>query len=463
MLPGAVGDDRAGMRGGKSHLWRRALATACALIGVAMTAQPAAAFDPFDRPTDDRKIDYYLQAFIVYGLWSEGGFGAAALVPTTLSRRTQPLRVRMAGGGYDAYIAETLEKMGRLTGLDVVVLPPDDNSENLLISNRKVPEYLRSPCAVMPSDRNGLNERRVNIYYDPTEKARAAATGGNSSTRQCIQHELLHVLGFHHAHEYPSVMSYAYQVDDLTELDLMMLRIFYDKRMKNGVNWLQAMTTARTVLAEVFAADGASQDTNVNGRQFVSNITDLMTSYGDSGDLHIQYLLGRAYLFGEGVPRDRERGYGWMRRAAEGGLVEGQLFLGYCFMNGKGVAADPIEGARWYRVAAELYDDRGLPWNDKRRGEYRSSLGPMSYAQNNLGVAYAAGNGVPKDEVEAYKWFSLSAGLDNSAGSANLRKLTTRLNLAQIAEGKRRAEVWLPVPTIQALERFKLEERNGLK
>ena len=193
MLPGAVGDDRAGMRGGKSHLWRRALATACALIGVAMTAQPAAAFDPFDRPTDDRKIDYYLQAFIVYGLWSEGGFGAAALVPTTLSRRTQPLRVRMAGGGYDAYIAETLEKMGRLTGLDVVVLPPDDNSENLLISNRKVPEYLRSPCAVSRRIATGsMSDASTYIMTRPRKRGRrrraATAVRGSASSMSCCMY-----------------------------------------------------------------------------------------------------------------------------------------------------------------------------------------------------------------------------------------------------------------------------------
>jgi hypothetical protein len=52
------------------------------------------------------------------------------------------------------------------------------------------------------------------------------------------------------------------------------------------------------------------------------------------------------------------------------------------------VAADLKEAARWLRKAAE---------------EGHADV------QNNLGWMYAKGEGVPKDYVQAYKWFNLAA------------------------------------------------------
>ena len=55
---------------------------------------------------------------------------------------------------------------------------------------------------------------------------------------------------------------------------------------------------------------------------------------------------------------------------------------------GTGVPKDEVEAVKWYRKAA----DQG-----------------HAAAQFNLGGMYAEGRGVPKDDVEAYAWFNISA------------------------------------------------------
>jgi TPR repeat protein len=78
----------------------------------------------------------------------------------------------------------------------------------------------------------------------------------------------------------------------------------------------------------------------------------------------------------------------WYRKAADQGNAEAQYNLGVMYANGQGVPRDDAEAARWYCAAA-----------DQSKPE----------AQFNLGVAYANGQGVPHDDVQAYKWFNLAA------------------------------------------------------
>jgi hypothetical protein len=58
------------------------------------------------------------------------------------------------------------------------------------------------------------------------------------------------------------------------------------------------------------------------------------------------------------------------------------------------VAKDYVEAVKWYRKAAE-------------QGH--------AEAQYNLGCGYANGQGVGKDIVEAYAWFSMAAKADSDA------------------------------------------------
>jgi TPR repeat protein len=58
-------------------------------------------------------------------------------------------------------------------------------------------------------------------------------------------------------------------------------------------------------------------------------------------------------------------------------------------------------------------------------------------AQNNLGHMYYNGEGIPKDYVEAYKWFNLAAAQGNVAAKSLKEIVEKRMTKQQIAEGQR--------------------------
>jgi len=71
-------------------------------------------------------------------------------------------------------------------------------------------------------------------------------------------------------------------------------------------------------------------------------------------------------------------------KQAESGDAKAQYALGLAYAAGQGVAKDDAEAVRWYRKAAEQGD---------------------AQAQNKLGNAYNKGEGVAKDETEAVRWY----------------------------------------------------------
>jgi TPR repeat protein len=64
-----------------------------------------------------------------------------------------------------------------------------------------------------------------------------------------------------------------------------------------------------------------------------------------------QVDLGSWLVEGKGGPRDMKAGFGWMRRAAQGGNVAAQNRLAKLYVGGLGVEPDSIEGAAWYIIA----------------------------------------------------------------------------------------------------------------
>jgi TonB family protein len=77
----------------------------------------------------------------------------------------------------------------------------------------------------------------------------------------------------------------------------------------------------------------------------------------------------------------------WRPLATEGN-ARAQNNLGVMYENGKGVPQNIPEAVKWYRLAA---------------GQGYAG------AQNNLGLIYAIGRGIKRDPLRAYMWFSLAA------------------------------------------------------
>ena len=88
------------------------------------------------------------------------------------------------------------------------------------------------------------------------------------------------------------------------------------------------------------------------------------------------------------------------RLAADQGNAGAQYALGRKYANGQGVPKDDAEAVKWYRKAA----DQGNSW-----------------AQYALGWMYDNGRGVPKDDAEAVKWYRKAADQGNAAAQNNLR------------------------------------------
>jgi TPR repeat protein len=77
-----------------------------------------------------------------------------------------------------------------------------------------------------------------------------------------------------------------------------------------------------------------------------------------------------------------------MRAEAERGDAIAQFGLGMLYEVGRGVPKDFVEAVKWYR---------------------KSAVQGYANAQSNLGSQYHKGEGVPKDFVEAVKWFRKAA------------------------------------------------------
>ena len=69
------------------------------------------------------------------------------------------------------------------------------------------------------------------------------------------------------------------------------------------------------------------------------------------------------------------------------------------YEHGEGIPKNAVEAVRWYRMAV----DQGY-----------------TAAQVNLGRAYDYGEGVPKDAVEAVRWYRMAAGQGNASAQLNL-------------------------------------------
>jgi len=76
------------------------------------------------------------------------------------------------------------------------------------------------------------------------------------------------------------------------------------------------------------------------------------------------------------------------QKKAEAGDAKAQFNLGVMYATGRGVRKDDKEAAKWYRKAAEQGDAK---------------------AQGSLGGMYYFGDGVPKDYASAYAWYKLAA------------------------------------------------------
>ncbi len=113
---------------------------------------------------------------------------------------------------------------------------------------------------------------------------------------------------------------------------------------------------------------------------------------------------------------------------AEQGDARGEFGIGYMHHYGHGVPRNQIEAIKWFRQSAS---HGNIP------------------ARQYLGIMYQKGEGVEKDLVTSHMWhslFSRDAPNDRDRGytKETLTKIERKLSEAQLAQAKKMAGEWKP-------------------
>ena len=94
-----------------------------------------------------------------------------------------------------------------------------------------------------------------------------------------------------------------------------------------------------------------------------------------------------------------------MEISCKQGVADAQYNLGWMYANGQGVPRDDKTAVKWFRLAAKQGD---------------------TDAQNNLGVMYDKGQGVLQDYVRAHIWFNIAASMGNNKNASKNRDIVTK-------------------------------------
>jgi uncharacterized protein len=119
-----------------------------------------------------------------------------------------------------------------------------------------------------------------------------------------------------------------------------------------------------------------------------------------------------------------------LRTQAERGNVEAQFALAQAYDRGRDVPKDKIEAVRWYRLAAMQGD---------------------AFAQNALGDNYWEGTGVPKNDAEAARWWHLAATQGFAPAQHSLGKILSGGGQG-VRSDKIQAYMWLALSAAQGDE-----------
>ena len=121
------------------------------------------------------------------------------------------------------------------------------------------------------------------------------------------------------------------------------------------------------------------------------------------------------------------------------GEPDAQYNLGIMFADGRGVAKDEQQALQWYRKSADQGDRLG---------------------QTNLGIRYHAGRGVPIDEQQAAQWYRKAAEQGEKIAQLNLGAMYA--NGRGVAKDEQQAYFWFLLSSAQGDEKAK-ENRDKME
>ena len=135
--------------------------------------------------------------------------------------------------------------------------------------------------------------------------------------------------------------------------------------------------------------------------------------------------LGNKYYYGDGMPKDYSKAFYWYKKASEQNNIAAQTMLAFMCYNAQGTVKDIDASIYWNKKAAEggswyAWGQLGYIYEEqqnypkalqcfKKAAESPTDKETRRYAQYWVGRIYDLGLGVSEDDVEAYRWYKLSA------------------------------------------------------
>ena len=188
------------------------------------------------------------------------------------------------------------------------------------------------------------------------------------------------------------------------------------------------MKVSRVLLAVcglLLAASAWSGESEKGLLAFNSNEYDtalaIWQPLADAGDAESQYGLGMMYGNGFGVAMDDALAIKWYGLAVEQGHAGALCNLAVMHQNGWGVPLNEEEAIRLYSLAAE-------------QGVAEAMLAMGRHFAMDFSESY--------DPVQAYKWFSLAALMDNIDAASKRDHIADKLTAEQVADGNAMIGLW---------------------
>lgn len=174
----------------------------------------------------------------------------------------------------------------------------------------------------------------------------------------------------------------------------------------------------------------------------------------DRGDPEAAEKLGDMYYYGTDIKRDYASAVAWYRKAADiGAATSPASKLGRMYMLGEGVKTDNAEALKLLSSTgdpkdcvfiAQIYRAglHGVKKDLTKAAEWLTkgaAAGDIASMQR-LAEAYYAGDGVPRNYGEAYKWMAVvTSKEDNPDGVALMKKAASRMTSAELSAAKKQA------------------------
>lgn len=182
--------------------------------------------------------------------------------------------------------------------------------------------------------------------------------------------------------------------------------------------------------------------------------------------------VARMYASGTGTPRNLPQAIKLYGPLAEQGIPDAMFELAEAHYGRSQGNQDSDEALKWYYLAAQKnhagaqfmlgavfdssliglshvpaeYQDEAYEDRDRLAMDWYTKSAQQCYpkAARQLGVHYTRGDGVPKDQVQAHKWFSIAVACGDKGGSqGSLGFLIEDMSPEQISQAEALAAEWL--------------------